>query len=301
MANIKHQQHEQQQYKHTTQSQKDAFQKKYPKEQLIKKEELAKYLMAGVYLQPDIVSKGSEKNMIAFAEKISDLWQNPANINEVYFKQAVAYSILFKKVDLIVSKAKWNYVGLPKSNVVPYTISKFIHSIPKGYKLDLMKIWEKQDLSNNLIEELDKLGKITLDFILDSNNTLVTEYAKKAETWKKFMEKDFSLSSKIENDLISEKFMNQTQIAAKKEAIESNKVNFEMEVARLAKLENGMYWHNLVLEGKKRKIISPKEEDIIIKYVAELGSSNPKRLPSPAQMKVAWEVRKRLDENGALV
>jgi hypothetical protein len=293
--------YEQLQFKFTTQSQKDGFQKKFPKNQVIKKEELAKYLMAGLYLQPEFVSKGSEKNMIAFSEKIEELWKNPTNVNELYFKRAIAYTILYKKVDEIVTHASWYYVGGPKLNIVPYTISKFMYSIPNGLKLDLNKIWDNQGLSNELVRELDKLAKTTLAFITSSNGILVTEYAKKTDTWNKYKDTKYEISSALKNDFISEELFNQNSKAEAKVANEVKDVEFEIKVMNLAKKDNGKYWQNLVLEGKKRKIISLKEEDIIMKYVSELGSSNPKKYPSTAQMKVAWEFRKRLEENGALV
>jgi hypothetical protein len=293
--------YEQLQFKFTNQSQRDGFQKKFPKTQVIKKEELAKYLMAGLYLQPEFVSKGSEKNMISFSEKIEEFWKNPANVNELYFKRAVAYSILYKKVDDIVAHASWYFVGGPKLNVVPYTISKFIHSIPTGFSLDLNKIWENQALSSELIEELNKLAKETLAFIIDSKGILVTEYAKKTDTWNKYKDVKFQLSKNIADDLISDTLFNQNTKSQAKAFNAVKEVEFEIEVMNLAKKDNGQYWQNLVKEGKKRKIISLKEEDIILKYVSELGSSNPKKYPSTAQMKVAWEYRKRLEENGALV
>ncbi len=257
--------------------------------------------MAGFYLQPEYVSKGSEKNMIAFSEKIDELWKNPANVNELYFKRAIAYSLLYKKVDEIVANANWYYVGGPKLNIVPYTISKFIHSIPNGFRLDLNKIWENQSLSNELIKELDKLAKATLSFITNSNGILVTEYAKKTETWNKYKEVKYEISNTVEDDLISDALFNQNTKAQAKVVNEIKEVEFEIEVMNLAKKENGQYWQNLVKEGKRRKIISPKEEDIILKYVSELGSANPKKIPTTPQMRVAWNFRKRLEENGALV
>jgi hypothetical protein len=294
--------YEQLQFRFTTQAQKDGFQKKFPKNQVIKKEELAKYLMAGFYLQPEYVSKGSEKNMIEFSNKINDLWlANPSSINELYFKRAVAFSILYKKVDDIVANASWYYVGGPKLNIVPYTISKFIYFIPKGLTLDLDKIWLNQELSGNLVKELDRLAKITLDFIVDSKGTLVTEYAKKTDTWNKYKEIKYEISKNVLNDLISEDLFKQQSKSEVNEVKVGKAIDFEIEVMNLAKTQNGQYWQNLVLEGKKRKIISLKEEEIILKYVAGLSSPNLKKYPTSAQMKVAWDFRKKLEDNGALV
>lgn len=293
--------YEQLQFKFLTQSQRDGFQKKFPKNQVIKKEELAKYLMAGLYLQPELVSRGSEKNMIAFSEKVEELWKIPQNVNSHYFKSAIAYAIIYKEVNHIVTHASWYYIGGPKLNIVPYTISKFIYSIPKGLKLDLIKIWENQGISNELKLELNNLAKSTLEFINNSNGILVTEYAKKTDTWNKYKDTHYEIPTSLNNDFISEAFFNQNSKAVANAAMVVKDLNFEIEVMNLAKKEEGKYWQNLVSEGKKRKLISFKEVDIIMNYVSELASSNPKRFPTTAQMKVAWEFRKRLEENGALV
>ncbi len=82
---------------------------------------------------------------------------------------------------------------------------------------------------------------------------------------------------------------------------QSNVVSAEIEVFRLSQTEDGKYWQRLLREGIIRGLISRKEEDIFRNYIFELSKPNPKSIPSTAQMKIAMEVRKRLEDKGVLV
>jgi hypothetical protein len=293
--------YDQAQFKFTTQTQKDEFQKKFPKNQLIKKEDLAKYMMASKYQRPDIVSKGSEKNMAEFASIIDEQFMKSSeSINETFFKRAVVYSMLYKKLDNLISRATWYYTGGPKLNVIPYTLAKFFYCLPEGYYLDLDRIWEKQQISDNLAEELLRIAEKTLGFILNSDRTIVTEYAKKQDTWEKYKAIPEKISQRVIDDLISTTEFDEKGKQAVKQKKMLGKLELEIKIMELAKQDNGQYWLNLVQEGERRKLISQKDKDIVM-VVNELGSPNPKRFPSPAQMKVAWEFRSMLEDAGALV
>lgn len=61
--------YEQEQFKLYKKSDIENFKKKYPKNQVVKKEELAKYYTAAELLRPDRVSAGSQKVMKFFAGK----------------------------------------------------------------------------------------------------------------------------------------------------------------------------------------------------------------------------------------
>jgi hypothetical protein len=293
--------YEQLQFKLKNQSEKNDFLKKYPKDQVLKKEELAKYMMAGKYLRPDIVSKGSEKNMVEFASLIEELWTNSsATINDYFFKEAVGYALLYKTVDKLVSKSSWYYSGGPKLNIVPYTISKFIHSLPKGSNLDLLKIWEKQDLSLMLQNELVGIAEKTFKFISDSNGTLITEYAKKLDTWQKYKNIPLSLSVNINDDLVSDPDLNARKHIAIKEKKELNGLELEMKIIELSKSENGQYWQRLLMESKKRRMWTPKLESIFL-IVSELGKISPTKYPTSPQLTLAWSFRNELEKQGVLV
>lgn len=124
--------YEQELFKLQKKSERDNFFKKYPKDQVIKKEELAKYFNTVNRLEPYIVSRGSQKNMADFAKFIDDQYQKSSTfINENFYHMCIAYAIIYRETDNIVSHAPWYNVGGYKLNIVPYTISKLISLIPK--------------------------------------------------------------------------------------------------------------------------------------------------------------------------
>lgn len=287
--------YEQEQFKFVRKSDKDVFLKKYPKSQVIKKEELSKYFTCSELQRPDMVSKGSEKCMAYFAEYIDDKFQkNPEYFNEEFYKLAVCYTILFRSTDRIVNKADWYNVGGYKLNIVPYTISKLLYSIPKGYSLDFDLIWKKQQLYPSLSAEIEKLAMITNAFIQKSNGIIVTEYCKKEETWNLYKEYNYSLSREFLNDLISKELF-ESKI---KSEIKAEKLKKEVNIITEIYNFGSDYWQKLLDEGVKRKMLSITEIDLL-KLAIEFGKG--RKIPSDKQAKFIWKIREKLDNAGALV
>ena len=288
--------YEQEQFKFTKKSEKDAFLRKYPKKQVLKKEELSKYFVAAELVRPDIVSKGSEKCMAFFAEFIDEKYQkNDAYFNDEFYKQCICYTILFRTIDKIVNKASWYNVGGYKLNIVPYTLSKLIASLPKDYCLNYDLIWKKQELYPSLVAEIEKLAQITNNFIQKSNGVIVTEYCKKEETWKKFKDYPISFSREFLNDLISKELQDSKLKSGLKEQKMTNDINVEVEIVKLG----GPYWRNLIEEGLKRKILSPMEIDLL-NIAASIDTPRP-RIASSKQAKLIWKIREKLENAGVLV
>ena len=287
--------YEQEQLKFVKKSEKDAFFRKYPKSQVIKKEELAKYFTCGELLRPDIVSKGSAKCMSFFAEYIDEKYQkNPEYFNDEFYRMAICFVILFRTTDKIVNKAEWYNVGGYKLNIVPYTISKLIQSIPKGYCLDYDLIWKKQQLYPSLNAQIEKIARITNEFIQKSNGIIVTEYCKKEDTWKKYKDVSISLDKSFLDDLASKEIIeSKIQSSIKEKKLEKD-VNCMVEVYNLG----STYWTNLLAEGMKRHILSPTEMDLLKLAVAYADG---KKFPSDKQAKLIWKIREKLDQAGVLI
>ena len=285
--------YEQEQFKLQKKSERDAFILKYPKKQVIKKEELAKYFTSAKLQRPDMVSKGSEKCMSFFAEFIDDMYsKKPESINEVFYKECICYTILYRTTDLIVQKASWYNVGGYKLNIVPYTVSKLMSSLPDGYTLDLDLIWKNQMLYSSLISEIEKIAFESNSFIIKSSGIIVTEYCKKEETWNKYKSTKYNFSKEFLNTLVpSSQYEEQNQTCEKKEKLKAD-LNIEIQIVKLG----GRYWKNLIDEGLKRGLLSPKELDLL-NIAASTDGPRPK-IPSPSQAKAIWKIRNKLDENG---
>lgn len=289
-------------FKINTDSKLKEFERKYPKKQVIIKEDLSKYLMSGIYCRPDLVSKGRAKNMSEFAHKVHEQWVKDKTIfSDVYFKDAVCYGIIFKFVDNLVANSSWYQKGGIKLNIVPYTISKIISNLPKGLMIDLNRIWKEQNLYDSFAYEIDRVGKMADKFINDSKGVIATENAKKEDTWKRFKEVGYTFSEEFLDDLIKIEILEGRTTLAGGGVRQTIKISLEIEIFNLAQSENKQYWNRLLDEGLERKLISFSEENVIKNYIIELAKSNPKRIPNETHYKIAWKVRKNLEDNGVLV
>lgn len=287
---------EQEQFKLTKKSEKDYFLLRHPKKQVIKKEDLAKYYTCAELLRPDIVSKGSQAVMKHFANFINDKYsKNNTMINEEFFKLCVGYAILFRETDKLVNQSDWYVPGGAKSGIVAYSISKLVSILPKGKSIDYQKIWKTQDLYYSLRKQLEKIARIADLFIQDSHGTIVTEYCKKEATWNEFQKVEILLDDNFINDLIDKDYLDNKIISESKSEKLNVQVNVEVQIVNYG----GPYWRRLIDEGRKRQILSPKEIDLL-NIPASLDTMRP-RIPSPAQAKLIWKIREKLDKAGVLV
>ena len=287
--------YDQEQFKITRKSEKEAFARRYPKSQLIKKEDLAKFFTCAELLRPDVVSKGGEKCMSFFAEYIDSQYQKtPEYFNDEFFKLAICYAILFKTTDKIVKNSTW-YISASyiKPFIVPYTISKIIVNLPKGYCLDYDLIWRKQTLYPSLSCQIEKVAHATNEFIRNSVGS-AREYCSKEETWKRYKEVSLSLDPQFVNDLISKEVMDERIQGEIKEKKLEKDVNWLVEIYNLG----NSYWTDLLKEGMKRHILSPMETDLLNLAIAFTAG---KKVPSEKQAKLIWKIRNKLDQAGVLI
>lgn len=287
--------YDQEQFKITRKSEKEAFARRYPKSQLIKKEDLAKFFTCAELLRPDVVSKGGEKCMSFFAEYIDSQYQKtPEYFNDEFFKLAICYAILFKTTDKIVKNSDW-YISASyiKPFIVPYTISKIIVNLPKGYCLDYDLIWRKQTLYPSLSCQIEKVAHATNEFIRNSVGS-AREYCSKEETWKRYKEVPLSLDPQFVNDLISKEVMDERIQGEIKEKKLEKDVDWLVEIYNLG----NSYWTDLLKEGMKRHILSPMETDLLNLAIAFTAG---KKVPSEKQAKLIWKIRNKLDQAGVLI
>lgn len=166
----------------TTSAKKRAYQKEFPKTQVIKKTEAAKYIMSWEQF-PNIVSKGSEANFLEFCEMIREQKVLP---NEKYFRHMIAKGMLFRETDKLVQSL--GYKGY-KANLVTYSIA--LLSLLKKKTLDFDSIWKKQGLNEHVVKELKEIIPVVWEHITNPPvaGTNVTQYCKKEICWTALKEK----------------------------------------------------------------------------------------------------------------
>src|SRR5690606_4191403 len=134
-----------------TESERKKFLILNPRDQLITKTDLAKYVnsFAGI---PNIVSKGAQFNFSKFAEIVEDLWkQSENNINDGYFRSAVAKAIVFKGLEKLVQTQKNTWLNGSRAAIVTYSLSLLaFHAKLNKKEIDYESIWRIQAISKSL-------------------------------------------------------------------------------------------------------------------------------------------------------
>lgn len=288
---------EQEQMKMTA-TEKKKYQKVRPKNQVIKKEKLAKCLNT-IYMKPDLVCGGSANNMKSFAVTINQLCEKSKdNINEFFFIKSVASVILFDTTDRIVNKSDWYVTGGNKAQIVPYTIAKIIASLPKGKDLDWKKIWQKQMLYPELVHQIEIVAKIANDFLINkSEGVIVREFARKQQNWELFRNDDeyiIELTEDFLRTLVNIDYLKSEEQSAKREHRFNSEIDLEVEFYR----KGFNYWMNFANELESERISSIGNCDFIRTIASYIYKG---KLPSKLQIRKLLKIIKDVENNGYIM
>ncbi len=154
------------------------FAKEYPKDKKITKTDLAKGIMSWEQ-EPNIVSLGKEKNFYLFNTRIKSN-EDFIKIDDDYYKKSIALCILFRIINEIVDEESF---GGYKANVNYYVLSMISYLTER--KLNLLKIWNDQDINNIFRRHICELAKLVYEKINETpeNNTNVAMWCRTKECW----------------------------------------------------------------------------------------------------------------------
>src|SRR5581483_8335571 len=149
-----------------------------PPSQKITKTDLAKYLNAWDQ-KPHVVSLGSQKNFEELMDTIKEQEGEKQLVPDVaYYKTTVAKAILFKRAQAIVRPMFRAF----QANITCYLVSLVSQRIGTGFDFD--RIWERQDLSDQLKAQLAAWATEVNDVLnRTASGRMVSEWAKKPECW----------------------------------------------------------------------------------------------------------------------
>lgn len=239
-----------------------AFDKKYPKNQMFSKVELAKYINSyqevfegkRLVIGPHIIVRGNEKNYSQFIG--NNLPENVKKINNVYFEDAISKCILFKNADKRYG-IKPNSIGEMKQVVVPYTLS--LLNIITENKLDLFKIWKNQEVSKELSDFIFEMMKKVNQFIVETyNGQHYIEKAKKEECWDLVKNNNWTFNlNEIKEDLINPANppKRNTDIDITSEELEQNK-------ALIKSIPPGL-WNEILQWGKESEKFDTIKQTVV--------------------------------------
>lgn len=256
----------------TTKAKLIAFDKKYPKNQMLTKVGLAKYVNAykEVYdgkklvIGPFCVVSGDAKNFNSFVN-----YNMPDKVNNVYFEDTIAKCILFE-----AAKKRYgvfpNSIGRERQTVVPYTLT--LLNIITEDKIDLYKIWKEQKISNELSDFIYDLMKQVNQFIWENSpSTNYNEEGKKENLWISVRDKivlNYNIND-IKEDLIDEKNPPKriTDIDISEEELLHNK-----EIVRSIP---PALWNEIRIWGKDSGIFDITKQNIVSNIAYKLRQNKP--------------------------
>jgi hypothetical protein len=272
-----------------------ADQKKFdnmqPRKQVIIKTDLAKY-ETSFDRKPHIVSSGAQKNFVAFAESIGAKWEkSPTDINELYFKEAVAKAIIYNEFRTLIARASWYDKGY-LANIVSYTIAKLLQEVERqgnGRHLDLMSIWNTQSIPEALKQTALQIGEIVLGLLTSRTRTVqnVTEWAKKKECWESVERTQVTLSGDLLATLISAS----KRAVEKKEARTVRKVDDGIEIQTKLVMIPPTTWTAAEEFGLNRRVLTPRDTDLV-RLMAT------RKIPTERQSVLLADIVQRLTDAG---
>jgi hypothetical protein len=277
--------------KNLSKAEKKLFLDRHPKSQLLTKLDVAKLENTWKGM-PHKVSCGAQKNFVFFAGWLAKRWnENDAVFDDQYYRDLVAMAILFRQTEQIVTDQPW-YQGAYRANIVTYTLAVLQFTVlkkGKGRQLDLGEIWERQDVSPALREQIAVTARAVLAVLTDPSRPRanVTEWAKQEACWERARDAAVPLSQAVIDGLFDP--------IARKYAPGSNVQQVGYGVfARTAVLGiPAGQWQKLLDWGKTNGLVDAREERALIS-----ACRIPKFVPSVKECEQIWAVRSRLIKEG---
>ena len=262
--------------------------------------------------KPHVVAKGKNFVIKEFNAIITQEYRaNKAVFNEFYFKKCICAAIIYRTVDSYLEINKdsakkqtgfWYKAGGYKLDIVPYTISKILYSIPNGYTLNWDYIWNHQKVSPAFMREIELVTKMTNDFICDSHGIIVTEYCKKEDTWLAFRDTvSYTPSERFIDELMPEGLVKEQEVSAQKEQKEVDDLKYVMQIIELGT----EYWQKLLVEGVNRGALKYSDQTWLkqaMEFAAkgDIPCSSSGKVPykTMTMAKTVMEIKDRLESLG---
>lgn len=265
-----------------------------PQKQKITKTDIAKVYNAWRGM-PQKVSLGAQKNFAVFAEWITDDWdKSNSQFNELFFKQSVALMILFKRISTTIRKQPWYENGY-LANLTAYSMAKLSHMLKvemPDWELDLIQIWDRQELPEILSEQLIPIYKAVFHILTDPNRLVqnVTEWSKNNICWERVKEVQIELHPEIERIMIDKKEAKAMVSSARSEQRMISGIEAQMFVVQ----KGADYWSDILSWVKNRTLLSP-EENRILTVAAHMSGT---KLPNEVQSRILQEIRNKVLSEG---
>lgn len=173
-------------FSYKSKAQKNKLETEFPKSQLIEKTDLAKFELS-FDGRPHHVCEGAQKCFSRYITTTLKFSSENIDLNENWFKFAVAKGILFRRLDKEIANSQWykNDKGL-KAQTVAYTLAACAQAFRDvGQQIDLLRIWREQDVPTALLDWLVQQAGVVHKILNNPPGTAKnpTEFCKKEFCW----------------------------------------------------------------------------------------------------------------------
>lgn len=274
---------------------KKKFEIEFPKDQMIDKTDLAKYELS-FQQSPHLVSQGSQKCFLAFADVVQTLWDPDATeFGDGYYRDAMARASIFRWTDRMIGDADWYQSDRGyKAQTVTYTIALLAHLLEKqGRSLDHRKIWNKQEPTAGLKLYLGSLAPQVAAFLRRTPDSIrnVGEYCKRPVCWK-------NLCGELGDanpDLSIDDFSHDKEEAQKvhRENRETRKIDSGIDAQAAVFKRGGEFWASVRDFVHARKLGSPTERGVL-----DVCVDIPTKIPTEKQSTVALRILATAESEG---
>lgn len=273
------------------------FKIEYPKPQMFSKTDLAKF--ENVWDDhPKWVNLGAQKNFARYALRIGKEWQKSSDgFNELYFKRVIARGILFRTTEKLVSAQEW-YNGGYRANIVAYTLS-LLNEVVKRKKraVDFQRIWAAQAVDDVYLSALALIAKAVNDDIVQPPQGIsnISEWCKREGCWARLTDQAEAIA-----EMLSENFWAGLASAEDirhelKTARQTQKIDNGIELQRqVFELSSGQ-WSEILREGARRRLFSPKEVGIL-----QIAEQMPVKVPTERQSAILIQILDKAYQEGLL-
>lgn len=265
-----------------------------PKQQLIKKTDLAKYENS-YRRRPFKVAWGAEVNLDDYQEYMVKEYEKDKNVfNQNFYKEIVGKAILYKHIGALISDSDWykENVGY-RAQLVTYTFSKLMDVLEtKEQRFDFMQLWQQQSVPSYLDSLIMYIALKCFDYFYNGSHPEknISVLCKKEDCWKAIKDIPVAVTDEVRKILISKDEYKANQISAKHEQKRDNAVADTVMIYRIS--PEG--WQECLDLGTKQGILNPKEQSIISSLIKSLITG--RFMISEAQIKVVVEALGKLKE-----
>lgn len=281
-----------------SQAAKRKFKAEHPSQQKLTKTDLAKF--ENVWDEhPMWVNRGAQKNFSEYAKRIGREWDKSSdNFNELYFKKAIARTIIFRTTEKLVSSQSW-YNGGYRANIVAYTLAMLSEIIKqkKSY-LDYESIWEAQEVNSQLKETIEFIAKKVNDNITKPPQGIsnISEWCKKQACWDNLQQQTSNIAKELPSVFFNQLITNSVKASQEKNARITQKIDNGIEAQKNVIAIKPNEWANIQQALSERQMLTSKELSIL-----NVAKQIPNKIPTESQSFILLEILERALQEGLAI